>query len=120
MKRYRFLLEIGIVGGTALVLNYLNIIVCPFYNIIHIPCPGCGLSRAFNEILHLNFYASIQYNILGLPILLFVVFYLIATILGSEHYIKSFLLKHKKIVIFFIALICIVVEIINIRNPLLY
>lgn len=120
MKRYRFLFEIGIIGGTALVLNYFNIRVCPFYNIFHIPCPGCGLSRAYDELIHLNFRQSIRYNILAIPILLFLISYFILVITKREKIINTFLDKHKAIIIVISILLLILVEIININNPLLY
>lgn len=41
---------------------------CVFKTIFHIPCPGCGMTRAFLKILHFQFLESFQYNILSLPL----------------------------------------------------
>ncbi|MFN2261584.1 MAG: DUF2752 domain-containing protein [Psychroflexus sp.] len=37
---------------------------CPFYLVTGLHCPGCGSQRAFHEILHGNFIAGIQHNLL--------------------------------------------------------
>ena len=34
---------------------------CPFKILFHISCPGCGLTRAFREIINLNFYGAFNY-----------------------------------------------------------
>ena len=43
-------------------------IPCVFKNMLGISCPGCGMTRAIHEILHFNFFQSIKYNILALPL----------------------------------------------------
>lgn len=35
---------------------------CVMLNLFNIPCPFCGMSRAFYEIMNLNFSDSIYYN----------------------------------------------------------
>jgi len=61
---------------TALLLGlFLFILVtywipfrCPWLWLFHVECPGCGLTRAFQEILRLRFGAAAKYNILALPL----------------------------------------------------
>ncbi|MBI5535134.1 MAG: DUF2752 domain-containing protein [Deltaproteobacteria bacterium] len=43
---------VAAVGGAAALVGLLNIPVCPTARILRVPCPGCGLSRATNAILH--------------------------------------------------------------------
>ena len=43
-------------------------IPCVFKSMLSISCPGCGMTRAIHEILHFNFFQSIKYNILALPL----------------------------------------------------
>jgi len=44
---------------------------CLVKSIFHIPCPGCGLTRAFLELLHFNIIGSLSYNILAIPLILY-------------------------------------------------
>ena len=43
-------------------------IPCMFNKVTGLKCPGCGMTRAIHEILHFNFFQSIKYNILALPL----------------------------------------------------
>ena len=62
---------------------------CPFKLLFHLSCPGCGLTRAFKEILHLNLLNSLSYNLLGIP--LFIIFILSIILL-----IKDIIKKEDK------------------------
>lgn len=42
--------------------NNINIFSCSIYNHFGIYCPGCGCTRAFNELIHLNILKSVYYN----------------------------------------------------------
>lgn len=35
---------------------------CPFNYFFHIPCPGCGITRAYIAALHLDFKAAFEYH----------------------------------------------------------
>lgn len=50
----------------------LSGIGCPFYRIFGIPCPGCGMTRAFLACLRLDFAAAWRYHpmVFSLPYLL--------------------------------------------------
>ena len=41
---------------------------CIFKSLTSIPCPGCGMTRAFIEISKLEFMNSFKYNIFALPL----------------------------------------------------
>ena len=60
-----------------LIINFLNIRVCVFYNIFGIPCPACGMTRAFNRIFMLKVKESFDYNLLGVPLFIIINSYLI-------------------------------------------
>lgn len=38
---------------------------CPSNALLHINCPGCGLSRAVDSLLHADVGAALQYNAVG-------------------------------------------------------
>lgn len=40
--------------------------ICPFYQATGLPCPGCGLTRAFVCIAHGNLVESLHWHPLGL------------------------------------------------------
>ena len=35
---------------------------CPIKAVFGVPCPGCGITRAFANIMHFNFQKAISYN----------------------------------------------------------
>lgn len=37
-------------------------IPCMFYEITHLYCPGCGITRMFFSLLKLDFYQAFRYN----------------------------------------------------------
>ena len=37
-------------------------IPCPFHKLTNLYCPGCGITRMFIAIIHLNFYQAFRYN----------------------------------------------------------
>lgn len=45
------------IEGNAVLEN-----LCLIKNIFGVECPGCGMTRAFLSILHLDFEAAIAYN----------------------------------------------------------
>ena len=51
------------------ILSYLNIYICPFLYVTGIPCPCCGMTRAFISLLDLDFKSSFHYHALW-PIVL--------------------------------------------------
>jgi hypothetical protein len=63
-------------------------IPCFFSYVFDIHCPGCGLTRSFIEILQLNFKESLQYNILTLPILVSMIYYIVRDFINFRKNIK--------------------------------
>ena len=93
-------------------------IPCFFKTIFHIPCPGCGLSRSFLSILRFDFAKAIYYNILGIPLAIFLItvnltlIYDIVTSNNISEQLCKCLLKHYKIII----ILLIITEFINIYH----
>jgi hypothetical protein len=69
----RFLIIHGIAFSVLLFLA--TIYKCPIYAVFHVPCPGCGITRAHFAALSLDFKKAFRYHPLFftvLPLLLYV------------------------------------------------
>ena len=88
--------EIDILAISGIVLPFIVFffdIKCIFKAIFKIPCISCGLTRAFISIIHLKFIDAIIYNVLSIPLFIFiVVFYILyfIKILFKIDYITKF------------------------------
>lgn len=114
------IITIIVILGGILVLSLLKMRICPIFNIFHIPCPGCGLTRSFKCLLKGDFIGSIKYNPLGILLSLLAIIYIIAIIFKKKSLVDKFLNKHKWIIFAIFLVLTIIVWIININNPLLY
>lgn len=117
MKNLKVILS---VVGLAFILYFFDIKFCPFFNIFKIPCPACGLTRAFILIFKFKFLESLKYNILALPFVIFSFIYIILLMTKRIDLLYSFLNKYKKMLIVLTITIMLIVWFININNPLLY
>ncbi len=73
------------VAGLCVFLYYhspfeSDIALCPVYRYFHLYCPGCGLTRAFYLLLHGHPLLALRQNPVALPLLLFVLYLLLAEI----------------------------------------
>ncbi len=55
---------------------------CLFKAIFHIPCPGCGMMRAFISILKCNFAEAFYFNALSIPV--FIILSIVFSIRGLD------------------------------------
>lgn len=104
--------EIFLVLGLAFILSIFNIRFCPFFYIFKIPCPGCGLTRAFKLLIKGKIIQSLKFNILPIPILIIVLSFILC---------PNFIKKINNKIIFFLGFVLMIISfIINIFNPMLY
>lgn len=71
--------------GHISVLKWLDgssFTICPFKNLFHISCPGCGLGRGFIAIFKGDFISALQYNPLSLLIFFFSLFFILYSFLS--------------------------------------
>lgn len=106
--------------GIAFILNHFGIRICPFFNIFRIPCPGCGLTRSLKLLFTGHVKESLQYNILGVILLVAFLIYMIFIVFGHKKDFDNFLNKHKRIFIILAVILTVIVWILNLRNPNLY
>ena len=67
---------------------------CFFKSTIHIPCPGCGLTRAIREIFQFHFGKALYYNYLSIPIVHFLIllnYFMLFDIIEDQNRAKIFL-----------------------------
>lgn len=81
-KSSKILILISSIGIILIFLIYPEInIPCIFKKIFHLPCPACGITRAFKLIFKLKIIESFSYNILAFPLLLTLIILFIINII---------------------------------------
>lgn len=84
-------------------------IACPFYKITHLYCPGCGITRMFFSLFHLDFKAAFWYNPLVFILLPFFFFYYIYTnvifIFDKENTLKNYMTKPVKVMLLVVVVL---------------
>ena len=118
LKQGLFFLLILILGTSfILFLNFIHY-RCPILEFFHLYCAGCGGTRMFLSILHLDFYQAFRYNPLLFILLIMSLFYFI--FMGIVY------LKKKVLVVpsleFLIGLLIVLVIYMILRNlgPFVY
>jgi hypothetical protein len=51
-------------------------VLCPFRVVTHIPCPGCGMTRAMLYLGQLNFGKAIHLNVFSIPLFVVMLIYI--------------------------------------------
>jgi uncharacterized membrane protein len=79
-KNVLWIYAIGVWVFVAILYTPLRI-PCIWHTITGIPCPGCGLTRAFISASRLDFVGAMQENILFLPILVIMIAYFVGALI---------------------------------------
>lgn len=89
-------------------------IICPFKQILKVPCPFCGMTRALESLLTGNIMESIYCNILLLPSMIIIILLdiIIVTEIIVNKKILTIQLKNKQLII--IILICLIVSLFSV------
>ena len=86
-------------------------VTCVLKKVTGIYCPSCGMTRSFEAILHFHFLDAIWYNILGIPLFIFIIFSVIMLIKdfiqNKFTYISNLLYFFSKHYIFIFTLLII-------------
>ena len=108
MTKAKKVLILAFYGGLILLFLFcikLHI-PCLIKKIFHIPCPGCGLTRAFIAIFNFKFIKSFTYNILAFPLFCFLIIIFILD-LYDLFFNKNYLIKFMNKIISNYSLIII-------------
>lgn len=101
--------RIGNILMIILILGFLFLFYqCPFRFLLGIPCPGCGMTRAFLALLHLDIKDAFHAHPLFPVVILIAIYYLLETIK-----VIRFPEKVKKILLVVIALLFILVYVVR-------
>ena len=78
---------------------------CPFYELLHIYCPGCGTTRMIRSLLHFDIYQAFRYN----PLVFTLLFAFLGVIIAETIYFirnkKMFNISTKIYVILVVIII---------------
>ena len=120
-KKNKILILFSLPGLILIFLLFIKFkIPCIFKEIFNIPCPSCGMTRAFISILKFNFIDAIKYNILSIPLFILIILYYILNIIdiiSNKQYLNKFIhiiIKNYHIII----IILIINWIINIYKEI--
>ena len=74
--------------AAAYTIMYYFDIGCVFLEIFSVPCPGCGMTRAFVSLLKLDFYNAVKYNV----VIFFMPYVFMYVFFDFKHKIHKFLM----------------------------
>ena len=122
-KALKITLLVSCLLAYSLLTAMINTRTCLFFNLFKIPCPGCGLTRASILILQLKIVESFKYNIIAIPVLLFIIFLILGNLYDYIYKVKKMnqlLTKYQTGLIIISIILMIISWLYNLNNPLLY
>ena len=96
-KLFRILTIVA--AGAVLLLYFFvepkngNLPKCFFHELTGFYCPGCGGQRALHAILHGHFLKAMDFNLLFVLLLPFIIYFMFAFISGKKYSTGSFIYK---------------------------
>ena len=93
---------------------------CPIYYFLGIPCPGCGITRAFIMLIKGDIIMSLKYNPTLFISIVIIFEELLSKLIIGKFPLYEFTNNHKKATILIAILLFIIILFHNINNPLLY
>ena len=122
-KKLNIVIYIYLIFFIALIslLIFNNKIPCPFKYIFKIPCPFCGTTRSFKELFKGNITNALYFNFLTIPLLLFILYFLIIFIKDIvKNETKSLELLKRTFTKYYILIIILLIisEIFNIIHKI--
>ena len=106
MKKFIFIVLEGI--GIFVFLFTKVSFPCFFKRFLHIPCPGCGMTRALRELIKFHFFKAFSLNIMSIPFAIFLICFnilLFIDIIKKTDYSSSFLRFFDKNYIFVLLIV---------------
>lgn len=111
MTKKRILIVIAYILLLLIFLFYNEIHVpCIVKTFLKIPCPSCGMTRAFNAIIRLNFKQALSYNMLSIPLFIMLMSIFILNFIDmilNKNYVKkitNIIIKYYYILIILILI----------------
>jgi hypothetical protein len=96
-ERRRVALLVAAIWFVTALPVVLGVTACPVARFLHTPCPGCGMTRAFELLLHGDVAASLAMHPLAIPTAFVQLAFAVVTILVSLRHSSPFVLWRTRI-----------------------
>ena len=104
----------------AFLFDAMGIRICLFYALFHLPCPGCGMTRAAKSLLRGDIGKALDYNVMIFPLVMVCLFGCFFLRCEKAEQWKTMLQQRKRLFIGMSVGLTLVIWWINLGNPLLY